>query len=134
MVGVFLFSFFSLMHFIKKFLCATSNKGFLEFSTTKTTKQNKEYVWILWSSWIVICLSWRSEIVKKNLIAVVFLLLLMTMFSSTVVPKLVCNQLTWCMLFQQDLWSAWGIVSKKKFLRTGDKVEQIKKEISSILH
>ena len=26
------------------FLNVTSNKGFLEFSTTKTTKQNTEYV------------------------------------------------------------------------------------------
>ena len=44
------------------FLYGTSNKGFLKFSSAKTTKQNKEYVWILWSSWIVICLNWKSEI------------------------------------------------------------------------
>ena len=42
----------------------TSNKSFLEFSTAKTSKQNKEYLWILWSSWIVICLSWRSDYKK----------------------------------------------------------------------
>ena len=29
----------------------------------KQLKQNKEYVWILWTSWIVICLNWRCEIV-----------------------------------------------------------------------
>ena len=48
------------------FLYVTSNKGFLEFYTVKTTKQNKEYVWVLWSSWIVICLSRRHEIVIRN--------------------------------------------------------------------
>ena len=32
------------------FLYVTSNKGFLEFYAAKRTKQNKEYVWILWSS------------------------------------------------------------------------------------
>ena len=37
----------------------------MEFCAAKTTKQNKEYVWILWSSWIV---SWRSDIVIKKLI------------------------------------------------------------------
>ena len=41
--------------FLYWFLYVTSNKDFLEFS--KTTKQNKEYLWILRSSWIVICLN-----------------------------------------------------------------------------
>ena len=48
------------------FLYVTSNKGLLEFYTVKTTKQHKEYVWVLWSSWIVICLSLRHEIVMRN--------------------------------------------------------------------
>ena len=39
------------------FIYVTSNKDFLEFSAAKTTKQNKQYIWILGSSWIVICLS-----------------------------------------------------------------------------
>ena len=37
------------------FLYVTSNKG------------------ILWSSWIMICLSWRSKIIIKNLIMIIFL-------------------------------------------------------------
>ena len=75
--GIFLFSFFALQLeiTIKQtwFLYVTSNKVFLEFSAAKTTKQNKEYVWIFWSSWIVICLSWRSDIVKRNLTVTMFL-------------------------------------------------------------
>ena len=55
------------------FLCVTSSKGFLKFFTAKTTTQGKEYMWILWSSWIVICLSWRSQIVISNLIVTMFL-------------------------------------------------------------
>ena len=55
------------------FLYVTSNKGFFQFSTAKTTKQNKKCVWILWSSWTVICLSWRSEIVIRNIIVTMFL-------------------------------------------------------------
>ena len=46
---------------------------FSNLSSTKITKQNKEYVWILWSSWIVICLNWRSEIVIRNFIVTMFL-------------------------------------------------------------
>ena len=41
------------------FLYVTSNKGFL--------------VWIFWSSWIVICLSWRSHIATRKLIVTMFL-------------------------------------------------------------
>ena len=41
------------------FLNVTSNKAFL--------------VWILWSSWIVICLSWRSHIVTRKPIVTMFL-------------------------------------------------------------
>ena len=44
-----------------RFLYVKNNKSFLEFSTAKTTK-NREYVWVLWSSWTNICWSWRSEI------------------------------------------------------------------------
>lgn len=33
-------------------LYVASNNGFLEFSSARTTKQNKEYTWMLWSSWI----------------------------------------------------------------------------------
>ena len=38
----------------------------------------------MWSSWIVICLSWRSGIVTRNLIVNMFLSVLMTMFLSNV--------------------------------------------------
>ena len=31
------------------------------WTASKTTKQSKEYVWLLLSSWIVICLRWRSK-------------------------------------------------------------------------
>ena len=54
-------------------LFVTSSKDFLKFSSAKTTKQNKEYVWILWSSWIRIFLNWRSEIVIRNFILTMFL-------------------------------------------------------------
>ena len=57
----------------KKDLVSIRNKVFPEFSAAKTTKQNKEYVWLFWSSWIVICLSWRSDIVKRNLTVTMFL-------------------------------------------------------------
>ena len=62
----FFFALFSEKWKYKKtwFLYVTSNKGFLEFSTIKITKQNKKYVWKLWSSWIVICLSWRYSYKK----------------------------------------------------------------------
>ena len=43
------------------FLYATSNKSFLEFSTAKTSVNN------------VICLSWRPQILIRNLIATMFL-------------------------------------------------------------
>ena len=71
----FLFLLFSSKWKYKKtwFLYVTSSKGFLEFSTAKTTKRNEEYAWILWSSWIAICLSWRSEIVIRNLIMTMLL-------------------------------------------------------------
>ena len=55
------------------FYTFTNNKRFFEFSTAKTTKQNKEYVWTWWSFWIVICLSWRLEIVIRNLTVTMFL-------------------------------------------------------------
>ena len=71
------------------FLYVTSNTGFLEFSIAKTFNQNKEYMLILWYSWIVICLSWRPEIVIRNPIATMLFPCLMTIFSSTVVPRLV---------------------------------------------
>ena len=47
-----IFLFFALQFEIKKtcFLYVTSKKGFLKFSTAKITKQNKEYVQILWFS------------------------------------------------------------------------------------
>ena len=69
------FLFFSWKWKYKKtwLLYVTSNKGFLKFSTAKITKQNKEYVWILWSFWIVICLNWRSETVIRNFIVAMFL-------------------------------------------------------------
>ena len=81
--GVFLcyyyFLFCPLVRFSEKwkykktwFLYVTSNKGFLEFSVSKTTKQNKEYVWILSSFWLVISLSSRSEINIRNLIVTMF--------------------------------------------------------------
>ena len=54
------------------FLYITSNRGFRKFYTDKITKQNKEYVWVLWSFWIMISLSWRSEIVIRNLIETMF--------------------------------------------------------------
>ena len=57
--------------YVECFVYVTSNNVFFEFSTPKTTKQKKNYVWILWSSWIVICLSWRSEIVVRSLIVTV---------------------------------------------------------------
>ena len=41
----------------------TSNKGFPQFSTAKTTKQNKE-LWLL---------SWRFVIVVRNLTVILFL-------------------------------------------------------------
>ena len=81
--GVFLFYYYflfcPLVRFSEKwkykktsFLHVTSNKGFLEFSVSKTTKQNKEYVWVLSSFWIVICLSSRSEINTRNLTVTMF--------------------------------------------------------------
>ena len=54
------------------FLYIISNRGFRKFYTDKITKQNKEYVWVLWSFWIMISLSWRSEIVIRNLIETMF--------------------------------------------------------------
>ena len=64
----FIIIFFSFLFLSQKWKCkktcflyATSNKDFLEFSTVKTTKQNKKiYVNI------VIFLSWRSEIVIRK--------------------------------------------------------------------
>ena len=48
------FLFFSYKWKHKKFwfLYVISNNGFPEFASTKTTKQNDEYEWILWSAWI----------------------------------------------------------------------------------
>ena len=55
----------------------------------KQLKQNKEYVWILWSSWTMICLNWRSEIViKKPYCEYVFFFRFLRLFSSTVVPTI----------------------------------------------
>ena len=65
------------------------NNGSLEFSTAKKTKQIKDYVWILWSSWIVICLGWRSETVIRNLLWLCFFPFIITLLSSDVVPKAV---------------------------------------------
>ena len=81
-----IFLFFSYKWKNKKtwFLYITSNKGFFEFFTAKTTKQNKEYTWLLWSSWIVICLSWRFEVWLT--LCDCFSSFLATMFLSTVVP------------------------------------------------
>ena len=67
------------------FLHVTSNKGFLEFSSAKISKQNKEYMWILWSSWIVICLNRRSELVIRNFTVTMFLSISYDYFSSTIV-------------------------------------------------
>ena len=43
------------------------------WTASKTSKQSKEYVWLLLSSWIVICLRWRSKKGKiRNLIVTMF--------------------------------------------------------------
>ena len=83
--GTFLFANLKWKYKKTWFLYVTSNKGFLKFSSAKTTTQNKEYVWILWSFWIRICLNWRSEIVIRSFIVTVFPFLT-TMFSNTTVP------------------------------------------------
>ena len=60
--------------------------GFYTLQVTfplKKLKQNKEYVWILWSSWIVICLNWRFETVIKKPYRDCFFPFLTIMFSST---------------------------------------------------
>ena len=76
----FSFFFFSFWLFSSKwkhrntwFLNATSNRCFRELSSDTIPKENKEYVWILWSFWTMISLSWRSEIVIRNLIETMFL-------------------------------------------------------------
>ena len=74
----FLFSFFLFCSLVRNenikrpgFFMLQSSRGFIEFSSAKIAKQNKEHVWILWSSWILICLSWRFDIVIRNLIVTV---------------------------------------------------------------
>ena len=53
---------------------------FPNFLQLKQLNKSKEYLWILWSSWIVVCLSWRSEILIRNPIVIMFLSVLCDYF------------------------------------------------------